>query len=86
MLRYSTRRGKAPANIPETMFCLVYSGEGAAQPLVDDPRKSTAATCQLVCVSILSYHRVAERLLQVQQNTKLDTSCSLYQDTSSAII
>ena len=38
MLRCSTRRGRAPANNSDVlaMFRLVYSGEGAIQPLVDD--------------------------------------------------
>ncbi|DBA85720.1 TPA: hypothetical protein ACH3X1_005289 [Trebouxia sp. C0004] len=38
MLRSCTRRGRAPANNSEVlaMFRLVYSGEGATQPLVDD--------------------------------------------------
>ncbi|DBA96412.1 TPA: hypothetical protein ACH3X1_015308 [Trebouxia sp. C0004] len=38
MLRSSTRRGRAPANNLEVlaMFRLVYSGEGATEPLVDD--------------------------------------------------
>ncbi|KAL3134554.1 hypothetical protein ABBQ38_006395 [Trebouxia sp. C0009 RCD-2024] len=38
MLRSSTRRGRAPANNSDVLakFRLVYSGEGATQPLVDD--------------------------------------------------
>ncbi len=38
MLGSSTRRGRAPANNSDVlaMFSLVYSGEGASQPLVDD--------------------------------------------------
>ncbi|KAL3132134.1 hypothetical protein ABBQ32_008744 [Trebouxia sp. C0010 RCD-2024] len=38
MLGSSTRRGRAPANNSDVlaMFRLVYSGEGATQPLVDD--------------------------------------------------
>ena len=38
MLRSSTRRGRAPANNSDVlaMFRLVYSGEGATEPLVDD--------------------------------------------------
>ena len=38
MLRSNTRRGRAPADNSDVlaMFRLVYSGEGATQPLVDD--------------------------------------------------
>ena len=38
MLRSSRRRGRAPANRWDVlaMFRLVYSREGATQPLVDD--------------------------------------------------
>ncbi len=38
MLRSNPRRGRAPANNSDVlaMFRLVYSGEGATQPLVDD--------------------------------------------------
>ena len=38
MLRSNTRRGRAPADNSDAlaMFRLVYSGEGATQPLVDD--------------------------------------------------
>ena len=38
MSRSSTRRGRAPANNSDVlaMFRLVYSGEGATEPLVDD--------------------------------------------------
>ena len=38
MLRSTSRRGRAPANNSDVlaMFGLVYSGEGATEPLVDD--------------------------------------------------
>ena len=38
MLRSNTRRGRAPAENSDVlaMFRLVFSGEGATQPLVDD--------------------------------------------------
>ena len=38
MLRCNTRRGRAPADNSDVlaMFRLVYSGEGATEPLVDD--------------------------------------------------
>ena len=38
MLRSNTRRGRAPADNSDVlaMFRLVYGGEGATQPLVDD--------------------------------------------------
>ena len=38
MLRSTTRRGRVPADNSDVlaMFRLVYSGEAATQPLVDD--------------------------------------------------
>ena len=38
MLRSTTRRGRVPADNSDVLaiFRLVYSGEGATQPLVDD--------------------------------------------------
>ncbi|KAL3149508.1 hypothetical protein ABBQ32_002290 [Trebouxia sp. C0010 RCD-2024] len=50
MLRSSTRRGRAPANNADVlaMFRLVYSGEGATQPLVDDSSLTKEQKWQLL--------------------------------------
>ncbi|DBB00936.1 TPA: hypothetical protein ACH3X1_000850 [Trebouxia sp. C0004] len=50
MLRSSTRRGRAPANKSDVMamFRLVYSGEGATQPLVDDSSLTKEQKWQLL--------------------------------------
>ncbi|KAL3134335.1 hypothetical protein ABBQ38_006592 [Trebouxia sp. C0009 RCD-2024] len=50
MLRSSTRRGRAPANNSDVLakFRLVYSGEGATQPLVDDSSLTKKQKWQLL--------------------------------------
>ncbi|KAL3155929.1 hypothetical protein ABBQ32_012927 [Trebouxia sp. C0010 RCD-2024] len=50
MLRSSTRRGRAPANNSDVlaMFRLVYSGEGATEPLVDDSSLTKEQKWQLL--------------------------------------
>ncbi|DBA77959.1 TPA: hypothetical protein ACH3X1_009119 [Trebouxia sp. C0004] len=50
MLRSNTRRGRAPADNSDVlaMFRLVYSGEGATQPLVDDSSLTKEQKWQLL--------------------------------------
>ncbi|KAL3132126.1 hypothetical protein ABBQ32_008735 [Trebouxia sp. C0010 RCD-2024] len=54
MLGSSTRRGRAPANNSDVlaMFRLVYSGEGATQPLVDNSSLTKEQKCSYYSTEI----------------------------------
>jgi hypothetical protein len=80
MLRSTTRRGRAPANNSDVlaMFRLVYSGEGATEPLVDDSSWVNVLWSQEYSAAWLTWEPTAgleaATVLQTHQRTEVAAS------------